>query len=119
MRRYADLTQSDKDGIISINITIKHLRKDKPMQKIRRHMIFYGHVQGVGFRYTSYYNARNYGISGWVRNLDDGSVEMEAEGEIHAVDEFVSSLYDLRWGNVERIESKDIPVHGDYGFEII
>lgn len=89
------------------------------MDKIRRHIIFHGHVQGVGFRYTACYTARNYGVSGWVRNLDDGSVEMEAEGRAKDIDALMDSLEDLRWGSVERIESKDIPVHGDYGFEIV
>lgn len=89
------------------------------MDKIRRHIIFHGHVQGVGFRYTACYTARNYGISGWVRNLDDGTVEMEAEGRAKDIDTLVSSLENLRLGFVERIDSKDIPVHGDYGFDIV
>lgn len=54
-----------------------------------------------------------------VRNLDNGSVEMEAEGRPTDIDALIDSLGNLRWGSVERIESKDIPVHGDYGFEII
>ena len=89
------------------------------MEKIRRHIIFYGYVQGVGFRYTACYTARNYGISGWVRNLYDGSVEMEAEGRPKEIDTLVDLLKNLRWGSVDRIESEDIPVHGDYGFEIV
>lgn len=89
------------------------------MEKIRRHIIFHGYVQGVGFRYTACYTARNYDISGWVRNLDDGSVEMEAEGRSADIDALIDSLEDLRWGYVDRIESKDIPVHGDHGFEIV
>lgn len=89
------------------------------MEKVRRHFIFHSCVQGVGFRYTACYTARNYGISGWVRNLDDGSVEMEAEGRTADIDALVDSLKDLRWGSVDRIEAKNIPVHGDYGFEIV
>ena len=89
------------------------------MEKIRRHIIFQGYVQGVGFRYTACYTARNYGISGWVRNLDDGSVEMEAEGRAKDIDALVDSLENLRWGSVDRIEEMNVPVQGDYGFEII
>ena len=91
----------------------------KTLDKIRRHYIFYGNVQGVGFRYTAGCTARNYGISGWVKNLDDGSVEMEAEGRPIDIDYLISSLENLRWGSVERIVSKDIPIHGGYDFEII
>lgn len=89
------------------------------MKKIRRHFIFHGCVQGVGFRYTACYAARSRCISGWVRNLDDGTVEMKAEGTPADVDALVDTLEDLRWGSVERIESEDVPLHGDYNFEIV
>lgn len=89
------------------------------MDKIRRHYIFYGNVQGVGFRYTACCTARNCGISGWVKNLDDGSVEMEAEGRPIDIDYLINSLENLRWGLVERIDSENIPLHGGYDFEII
>lgn len=89
------------------------------LEKIRKHFIFHGNFQGVGFRYTACYTARNYGISGWVKNLDDGSVEMEAEGRSADIDALVHSLEQLRWGYVERIDSKLIPIHGDYDFEIV
>ena len=43
---------------------------------VRKHIIFYGRVQDVGFRYFAVYKARLLGLAGWVKNLDDGSVEM-------------------------------------------
>ena len=46
-------------------------------EKIRKHIFFYGRVQGVGFRYYSVYKSRQLGLTGWVRNLYDGTVEME------------------------------------------
>ena len=46
------------------------------MDKIRKHFIFYGEVQGVGFRWNAMYIARKYSVSGWARNLYDGTVEM-------------------------------------------
>ena len=88
------------------------------MDKVRRHYVFYGNVQGVGFRYTASCTARSYGISGWVQNLGDGSVEMEAEGRPIDLDHLTQSLENLRWSSVDRIESKDIPLHGGYDFEI-
>ena len=56
-------------------------------EKIRKHIFFYGRVQGVGFRYYSVYKARQLGLTGWVRNLYDGSVEMEVQGEERSIDE--------------------------------
>ena len=50
------------------------------MSTIRKHIKFYGSVQGVNFRYTSSTIAKKLGLTGWVRNEYDGSVEMEAQG---------------------------------------
>jgi len=45
------------------------------------HIYVYGRVQGVGFRFFTINRAKKYGISGWVKNLYDGRVEIEAEGK--------------------------------------
>ena len=89
------------------------------MEKIRRHIVFYGSVQGVGFRYRAYYAAQACGVSGWVRNCYDGSVEMEAEGTPRDIDDLIEALENHSWGSVERIEADSIPVHGDYSFDVI
>lgn len=44
---------------------------------------------------------------------------MEAEGKTKDIGVLVDLLEDFRWGSVDRIESKDISIHGGYGFEII
>lgn len=48
---------------------------------IRKHIYFSGHVQGVGFRYTTIQLARRFHLTGWVKNVYDGRVEMEVQGE--------------------------------------
>ena len=53
-----------------------------------------------------------------MRNLDDGSVEMEAEGTERDISDLVEALENHSWGSVERIESERVPVHGDYSFEV-
>lgn len=89
-------------------------------QKMRRHFIFYGNVQGVGFRYRAYYQALKLGLSGWVRNLHDGTVEMEAQGreeDIHALVWFLDQSRPIR---IERIDSKDLPLSGrEKGFRML
>jgi acylphosphatase len=51
-----------------------------------------GHVQGVGFRFTSRDLAREFGVTGFVRNLDDGRVELLVEGEPSRVDGFLDAI---------------------------
>lgn len=88
------------------------------MEKIRRHIVFYGSVQGVGFRYRAYYAAQTYGVSGWVRNSFDGSVEMEAEGTEKAIDDMILAIEKGTFVRIGNMSVKSIPVHGDHGFEI-
>ncbi len=51
-----------------------------------------GRVQGVGFRYATLRKAQRYGVAGWVRNMADGSVEVECEGESGEIDRFIRFL---------------------------
>jgi acylphosphatase len=47
---------------------------------MRRHILISGHVQGVGFRWAAQREASRLGLRGWVRNTDDGRVEIVADG---------------------------------------
>ena len=73
----------------------------------------FGRVQGVGFRYTARLAARNYGIKGFVRNMPDGSVYIEAEGQEKNINEFINwcrkgpaSAY-IEYVNIEDAELKN------------
>jgi len=56
---------------------------------IRAHVFVSGFVQGVFFRQKTKQHAENRGVTGWIRNLDDGRVEAIFEGEENAVREMV------------------------------
>ncbi len=56
------------------------------------HIMITGRVQGVGFRWFVARAAHRLGVSGYVRNLYDGSVEIHAEGERQAIDHFISEV---------------------------
>jgi acylphosphatase len=56
------------------------------------HIIVIGMVQGVGFRYFVYARAKNLGLTGSVRNLYDGSVEILVEGERSLVEELIRGV---------------------------
>ena len=58
----------------------------------RLNVIVTGLVQGVGYRYFCDRKAREYGIKGWVRNLYNGNVELEIEGENGTVNDFIKEL---------------------------
>lgn len=62
------------------------------MTSKRVRVSYSGRVQGVGFRYRTRELAMEYAVSGWVRNLPDGRVEVEVEGTVAEVDSFLSSL---------------------------
>ena len=61
--------------------------------KIRCHYVFKGEVQGVGFRYTAQYAANSLGLTGWVKNNWDGSVEMEVQGDDESIEKMLSMIY--------------------------
>lgn len=86
--------------------------------KIRKEIIFYGRVQGVGFRYTAYHAANALGVTGYVRNRYDGSVEMQAEGSEESIDRLIMDIERGRYIVIEDISQKQIPVKNDRYFEI-
>ena len=87
--------------------------------KIRRHIFFYGRVQGVGFRYRAYYAAQRYGVTGWVRNNYDGSVEMEAEGTEEDIDKMIMDIEKGSFVLIENLSTKNIQLKNDSIFSIL
>lgn len=77
----------------------------KPTEKVARRFEVLGRVQGVGFRYFVQRAAVELGVSGWVRNRPDGSVEAWAEGTEEQVDQMRAVLREgPRISRVDRIE---------------
>ena len=88
------------------------------MDKIRRHYTFRGRVQGVGFRYRASYAASMYGVTGWVCNRYDDSVEMEAQGLTKAIDKVIAVLRNDRYIFIEDMDVREIPLENDSGFHV-
>ena len=60
--------------------------------KVQAHIIFTGIVQGVGFRYTTQRIADELGLTGWVKNLSDGRVEIIVEGAKDQIEVLINHL---------------------------
>ena len=83
--------------------------------------VFYeGRVQGVGFRYTARRVAAGFDVSGYVRNLADGRVELLASGDPAEVDDFLAALRDSELaGHIEAEQPREVAAPaGLRGFEI-
>ena len=87
---------------------------------IRKHVIVTGRVQGVGFRYSARGKAGQWGLAGYVRNLDDGSVEVEIEGREASVARMLAWLHTgPDSAVVDRVQDVDVPVTGENRFSVI
>jgi len=67
-------------------------------------VFFTGHVQGVGFRYSTLQVAKEFEVTGRVRNLTDGRVQLDAEGNIRDVNAFVAVVEERMHGYIRRVE---------------
>ena len=89
------------------------------MQKVARHVIITGRVQGVFFRAWTCDEAETIGVNGWVRNCSDGSVEAHAEGDAEAVEELISLMRKGPPGAlVHDVEVEITDPEGFGGFEV-
>ena len=84
-------------------------------------ILYDGNVQGVGFRASVLSVARGYDVSGWVKNLPDGRVEVMAAGDALEVDDFIQGIRDSHLaGHIEKEEIQPAPQESRLrGFNIV
>ena len=88
------------------------------MSEIRKHFVFHGKVQGVGFRYTAKYLALSMDLTGWVRNEWDGTVEMEVQGTLQDIQQLLVKLREQRFIFISDVREKRIPVEPENSFHV-
>ena len=89
------------------------------MAKVARHVWFSGRVQGVGFRYVARNIASRYKLTGYVRNEDDGRVEMLAQGELEDIDGCLTDIGESFGSYIRGVEIEEWPMNDHYAsFEI-
>jgi acylphosphatase len=91
---------------------------DQEDQK-RRTVYYSGRVQGVGFRYATREIAQEYCVRGYVRNLDDGRVEVVAEGVADEIGRFLNRLNQTMNRYIRETQVSNSPATGEFeSFEI-
>jgi len=84
-----------------------------------RHVFYSGRVQGVGFRYTARRIAQAHVVTGFVRNLSDGRVELVAEGDPAELDRLLADIASAMTGYIEDADIRKGPASGKYSlFEV-
>ena len=79
-----------------------------------RHVIFIGRVQGVGFRFTALRIAQRHQLTGFVRNLPDGTVEMLAQGPARDIDDCIQDIKDYFGDYLRETRIQEIPPDPKY-----
>lgn len=87
-------------------------------ETVRKHILVSGRVQGVGFRYRTYYLAQSLGLTGWVQNLDDGRVEMELQGKEEEMNRLFRQLEQNSFIEITDCAVKRIPVERESSFRV-
>jgi acylphosphatase len=75
---------------------------------IARQIFYTGRVQGVGFRFSVKHLAKGFEVTGWVRNLPDGRVEMQVMGDVVEVGEFLQEIQDSHLGGFIREKEEHV-----------
>ena len=88
------------------------------MSEVRKHIVFYGRVQGVGFRYTAKYLAQAMDLTGWVRNEWDGTVTMEIQGREILINKVLVGLNNNRFITIDWVDTKEIPLEEEKAFVV-
>ena len=88
------------------------------MSDVRKHIVFYGRVQGVGFRYTAKYLAQSLERTGWVRNEYDGTVTMEVQGREARINKLLVGLNQNRFITIDWVDTKEIPLEEESSFRV-
>jgi len=84
------------------------------MSQIAKHIIFIGRVQGVGFRFTAFNIANRCQLTGFVRNLPDGTVEMLAQGTDEAIGDCIRDIGEEFGRFVRETKIEEAPFNPQY-----
>jgi acylphosphatase len=84
------------------------------MNQVAKHIIFAGRVQGIGFRFTALSAANHYKLTGFVRNIRNGDVEMLAQGPPDDIDKCVQEIKKTIGSYVAEVKIEDVAFDPQY-----
>ena len=84
------------------------------MTNTARCIVFVGRVQGVGFRFTAFNRAHRHGLTGQVRNMPDGSVEMIAQGSADDISNCVRDIKESLSDYITQTKIEEIAPQSEY-----
>jgi acylphosphatase len=88
--------------------------------QVRYDVHFSGQVQGVGFRFNAQWIARSLAVTGFVRNLPDGGVQLVAEGEEAELDRFLEKIANSMEENISHSDVQRVTATGEFSsFEMV
>lgn len=93
-------------------------QEKKHMAEVRKHIVFHGRVQGVGFRYTAKYLARSLRLTGWVQNEWDGTVTLEIQGREALIQKLLVGLNHNQFITIEWMDTEEIPLEQESSFKV-
>jgi acylphosphatase len=89
------------------------------MEQVAKNVVFFGRVQGVGFRYTTRRIAERHNLTGWVKNLPDGTVEALLQGSESDIQGCLDDLNEDFSGYLRNTRITPVPFNPRYtGFQI-
>ncbi|CEG28678.1 acylphosphatase [Bacillus sp. B-jedd] len=109
-----------RDGYVIWHANSIKLPPFTSANRIRKKIVFSGRVQKVGFRLELFRIAERLSLTGWVRNLKDGSVEAEMQGEESKINFLVNCMQSLKRASVKKVNIIEVPVtEDDENFKIV
>ena len=83
-------------------------------QLVRRRVIYHGRVQGVGFRYTTASIASRFSVTGYVKNLPDGTVELMIDDTSANLDDFMAEVSAKFDRHIVRVDCEELASDGSF-----
>lgn len=115
-----DFINKYRKRILTYHIQQKSVPEFNETQVVRKQLLFSGKVQGVGFRVETVGIAERLDLVGWVKNRNNGDVEIEVEGETQKIEYMIEYLSSIRRAPIDNVDEKNLGVlNNEKSFEVV